>query len=156
MMSKRNPIVVIILLVLALVFAAYGSIRYFTGKAKYDDLIASCTAQADAEVISCDSHIVKETKRVSKHSTKTVSHTYYLTKAQFTVDGKQYVCEEDSTVEFPVGALTTIQYDPSDPERNFIGSAPMNDYQNYLRPMIIGGVLALAGVGTLLKMRSAA
>ena len=152
-MSKNNPIVVIILFVIALGFVGYGAFNYFTEKAKYDDLIKSCTATTDGEVISCESHIVKETTRVSKHNTKTVSHTYYLTKASFKVDGKEYICELDSKTEFPVGAMTQLQYDPSDPYKRFIGSSPMNTYQNYLRPMIIGGVLALGGVVTLIRMR---
>ena len=153
MSTDRNKIVVIIMFVIALGFLGYGSFRYFTEKAKYDDLIKSCTEQADAQVISCDSHKVTRHQRVSKHHSKKITETYYLTTVSFTVDGKEYTCKHDSKTDFQVGAMTTVKYDPSDPERSFVGSVPVNTYDTYMKSMIVGAVIAVTGVATFFKSR---
>lgn len=151
MFKERGMIVTVILFVIALGFAGYGTFRYFQEKSIYDDLVKSCTAEADGIVESCESHVVTSHKRVSKHHTKTVKTTYYLTKVSFEADGKQYICEYDSTVEFPVNSMTTVKYDPSDPDKSYLGSNPVNTYSSHLRTILVGAVLAVAGVVTIFK-----
>lgn len=142
-------VVAIIMFVVALGFVVYGAFNYVSKKKEYDDLLASCTETVNGDVISCDSHVVTTRQRVSKHHTKTVSTTYYLTKVSFKVDGKEYICTYDSKSEFPVGSMTQLQYDPNDPDRCFVGSNPVDNYSSYMRPMIVGAVLAISGVVTL-------
>ena len=152
--SRRiNPIVIVVIFITALGFAAYGGYKYFTKKAVYDDLVKSCTVQADAQVISCESHQVTKTKRVSKHHTKTYHETWYLTNASFMVDGKEYICKYDSKTDFPVGSMTTIKYDPNDPDKSFIGSNPQDNYSEYMKFMIVGAVLAISGIVSFIKYK---
>ena len=153
MINQRSKIATMIMFVIALGFLVYGGFKYFSEKAKYDDLVKSCSEQADAEVLSSDPYTVTRRKRVSKYNKKKITETYYLTTVKYTVDGKDYTCKHDSKTSFPVGAMTTVKYDPSDPGRSFVGSMPMNSYQTHLKTMIVGGVLALAGVVTLFKNR---
>ena len=156
--DKIKRISSVVLLVISVVAFGISGFLYLREEHRVDDLKKSCTAETEGIIISIDKHTEAHSEHVTAHTTKQVKETYYLTKYDYTVDGQQYTLSEDIRTTYPpsVGAMTTVRYDPSDPEKAYTGSVPMSESNKYLRFMIPSGVLGavmLISVISMLKRR---
>ncbi|SDA14672.1 Glycosyl hydrolases family 16 [Ruminococcus sp. YE71] len=136
--------------IISLVLCVSGAIRYFREKRDYDTLMKDCTVQTDAVCIDSDSYVVTTRQRYSSYRT-----TWYNSKLEYIVDGKKYQYVENSKTEFPVGSVTYVTYDPDDPTKVYVGSAPTRRYDSALHNVIIGGMLLVVTSASLLsRMRN--
>ena len=153
--EKIKRIVPVILLAVSLAAFGISGVLYLLEEHRVKDLKTSCTAQTEGIIVSLDKHTEAHSEHVTAHTYKQVKETYYLTKYDYTVDGKKYTLSEDIRTTYPpnVGAMTTIKYDPSDPEKAYTGSVPNNNSNRYLRFMIPSGVLAAVALLSIISMR---
>ena len=88
--AQSRKYVGLIIAVIGLAVMIFNGVSYFQLKGEYDDLVKSCTEKVNGVVTSCDPYTVKRRKRISKHSHKTVTETYYKTTVSFEVNGEEF------------------------------------------------------------------
>lgn len=143
-----------VLLVAAVIVFAVSGVLYLKEKSRVEDLKKNCTAQTEGIIVSSDKHSVTHTERVSAHNSKQVKETYYLTKYDYTVDGKKYTLTEDIRTSYAptVGAMTAVTYDPSDPEKAYTGSTPRSYTEKYIYTLIGSGVVSVFMLITVIRL----
>ncbi|MBP3270904.1 MAG: hypothetical protein J6M17_01590 [Ruminococcus sp.] len=73
-----------------------------------------------------------------------IERTAYHTNVGFDVDGTQYELSVNASREYRIGAELEVHYDPSDPDINYVVSAPMRHFYGYVIVLVM--IFAMFGI----------
>lgn len=141
--------IAIVVIILGVLTAATGYIMKTNAEKKFDEEVAKRTESVMGTVTACEKNGGGSERGYGKTHNSSYRDDYIIT-LDYEVGGKQYTLEYPSASEYPVGSVTPVTYDPSDPTSAHIGINAQFDNRVYTIVTMGGAAAALTALILLL------
>jgi len=141
----------LVFIVLGIVTAATAFILKSNAENKHKEAVAKRTESVMGTVTDCEKTGHNTNKRGYGHTHNSSYRDDYIITVDYEVGGRKYVLEYGSASQYPVGSVTPVTYDPSDPTSAHIGFNAQFDNRVYIYVGMGGAAAAVLALVLLLK-----
>ena len=150
-MKTKMKYILSVVIVLGIITAVTGFVMKNNAGKKHDEEVARRTESVMGTVTACEKTGHNSNKKGYGPTHNSSYRDDYIITLDYEVEGKKYILDYPSASEYPVGCVTPVTYDPSDPASAHIGSNAQFDNRVYIYVSMGGTAAAVLALALLLK-----